>query len=87
MKWSSREVVAYYTEPMSLGGLRTQPFAIVLGRIRAMNAPEAPVDCGSLVHFIWDGPDQGARITDIDRLTPSTDTEYRFTFLIAEGDV
>lgn len=86
VRWTSRVVEALYTEPMWLGGLRAKPRAILAGNIQSMNGPEAPVSsAGALVHFVWDGPERGARITKIQGMTAGSDTKYRFTFLIAQG--
>jgi hypothetical protein len=86
MKWSARKVEALYTEPMWVR-LPSAPLAILAGRIQQINGPELPVSlAGALVHFVWDGPEKGARITKIQGMTSGT-TAYRFTFLIAEGVV
>lgn len=73
----------FYTEPMWIGDLRSSPVAILLGRIQAVNSPEEPVaNVASLVHFVWDDTQQGARITKISGLTAGTSTQYRFVFLL-----
>ena len=87
VKLRPRVYEAIYTEPMWLGGLRSAPLAIIAARIQAVNGPEVPVSAaGALVHFVWDGPERGARITKIQGMTSGT-VQYRFTFLIASGDV
>lgn len=85
-KMTARVVEALYTEPMWLGGIRSVPIAIMLARIQLVNGPETPVTCSGLVHFVWEGPPRGARITKIEGLS-STSERYRFTFLIVEGVV
>lgn len=82
-----REFAAIYTEPFWMGSLKSKPAGILCIRIQAVNGPEVPVSAaGALVHFVWDGPDKGARITKIQGMTSGT-AQYRFTFLIAAGDV
>jgi hypothetical protein len=86
IKWRARVYEALYTSPMWLGGLRSRPFCILLGNVQAINGPEVPIaGANGFVQFVWDGPEQGARITTLAGLTSGS--QYRFSFLIAEGDV
>lgn len=86
VKWTARKVEALYTEPMWIR-LPSAPMAILAARIQKVNGPEVPVSAaGALVHFVWEGAEQGARITKIQGMTSGTEA-YRFTFLIAEGVV
>lgn len=72
----------FYTEPLTIGSplVNQQPEAIVLVRILNLNAPEQPVLCGSMVHWVWKPQNGGAVVTSIDGLSPSTSIKYRFYF-------
>jgi hypothetical protein len=71
-----------YSEPMPLNVGALEPQAIELVRIVNLRAPETPVACGSMVHWVY-RPDQGgAQITSIDGLSPLDGNMYRFTFRI-----
>lgn len=75
-------IKSYYTEPMPFTGFPVKPAAVLLGNVRAINSPEVAVaDAGALVHFVWDQRG-GGRITKIQGMTPNTDTQYEFTFLL-----
>lgn len=84
VKLTRKIVETIYSEPMWIR-LPSAPLAMLAARIQQVHGPEVPVSgAGALVHFVWDGPEQGARITKIQGMTSGT-TQYRFTFLIAQG--
>lgn len=70
-----------YLEPMILA-VDEEPLGIELLRIIDLRAPEAPVLCGSMVHFVYRPELGGAQIWSIDGLSPDPASTYRFTFRI-----
>lgn len=71
-----------YSEPMPLSVGALEPQAIELVRIVNLRAPETPVLCGSMVHWLFKPRQGGALITSIDGLSPLDGNTYRFTFRI-----
>ena len=78
----SKTFTQYYTEPMTLGSplVGVEPESIRLARIISVLAPEQPVPCGDMVHYVWKPELNGCVVTSIDGLTPSTTIKYRFVF-------
>jgi hypothetical protein len=81
-RFVTRYVDGYYTEPMVLGSpvAGEEPESIELTRITSLVAPEQPVLCGSMVHYVWKPQNNGCVVTSIDGLSPSTSVKYRFKF-------
>jgi hypothetical protein len=81
-RFISRKVIGYYTEPMTLVSplAGVEPESIELTRIVSLVTPEQPVNCGSMVHYVWKPQNNGCVVTSIDGLTPSNTVKYRFTF-------
>lgn len=78
----TKQLDAFYTEPMALGSPvpNVEPESIELTRITSLVKPETPVLCGSMVHYTWKPQNGGAVVTSIDGLSPSTSIKYRFNF-------
>ena len=76
-----RRVEMPYAEPMVLGGMDRSP-EFIEARVVDLDAPEAPVNCGSLCHFVWKPAQGGAQITSIDGMSVAANSgkKYRFTF-------
>jgi hypothetical protein len=81
-RFVSKDLEAFYTEPLALGSpiALIEPKSIELVRIVSLVTPEVPVLCGRMVHFNWKPQNGGAIVTSIDGLTPSTTIKYRMRF-------
>lgn len=75
-----RMVETLYSEPMTLGQLVDEPFSIECVRVINMFAPQVPVKCGGMAHFVWKPENNGAVITSIDGMSPTLDAAIRFRF-------
>lgn len=71
-----------YVEPMALNVAGEEPQAIELVRITNLLAPESPVLCGSMCHWVFRPDLGGALILSIDGLTSAPGSRYRFVFRI-----
>lgn len=80
-----REMTEFYKEPILLGPFDEEPLCIELARIVSVTQPDIPVECGSLVHYVFKarGGVGNAKITNIDGLTTvGGPFQYKFVFKI-----
>lgn len=84
-----RKIETQYAVPLVLGNLMNEPDAVELIRIIDLNAPESPVTCGSLCHYVWRPDRGGVQIMAIDGMTLAAHggKSYRFTFRLTYAAV
>jgi hypothetical protein len=84
-----RKLETQYTVPLVLGNMQNEPDAIEMIRIIDLNAPETPVLCGGLCHYVWRPDRGGAQIMAIDGLTLAANggKPYRFTLRLTYAAV
>lgn len=80
-----RTIEQLYAEPIVLGNMPEEPFAIHLARISNLTTPTSPVtQCSGLTHWTWLPALGGAQIANISGMTVASDgaTRFRFYFRI-----
>lgn len=84
-----RKVEVEFSSVLVLGNMDNEPDGIELLRIIDLSAPEKPVGCGSLCHYVWRPDKGGALIYAIDGMTLAANggKKYRFTFRITYAPV
>ena len=73
------EFDAVYVEPLPIG-FTHEPKGCICIRVRSVDAPETPITCGALVHFVWIQAAKRMNAT-IDGLSPGVG-RCRFIFLM-----
>lgn len=73
---------AAYVEPLAINTGGVEPQSMRLARIVNLLQPDKPVQCGELVHFIFNAAAGGVAITSVDGLTSDPASRYRMIFEI-----